>query len=174
MLSYQESKLTTHVKYESTFFETFMSSLIASKVKLLFLFIVRTIFCATVSNLCNRNYLLVILLYTSVLLSTKNCSVDIYNSDLQTTTVSFTCNFIQGWLNSYYSPSALSCPFIVQHNHSNERSWSRTFMFSPARELYCHLIFVCVLRPYFCLCVRIFVYPFLFSHACCCFWFIYN
>ena len=47
-----------------------MNSLIANKVKTImgFLYIVRTTLCATISNLYN-NYLFVILLYTSVLLS---------------------------------------------------------------------------------------------------------
>ena len=81
-----------------------MSSLIANEVKTNFylvsieLFIVRSILCATISNLYNNNYFLVILLYTSDLLSTKNCSVDLYNGDLQTTTILFTRNFT---LNSY-------------------------------------------------------------------------
>ena len=67
------------------------------------LFIVRTIFYATVSNLYNNNYLIVIVLYTYVLLSSNNCWVDFYNGDLQTTTILFTRNFTQGCVNSYYS-----------------------------------------------------------------------
>ena len=68
----------------------------------IFHFVVRIIFCATVSSLYNNNYLFVILLYTSVLLTTNNCSIDLYNGNLQPTTVFFTRNFTQGWLNSYY------------------------------------------------------------------------
>ena len=42
-------------------------------------------------------------------------SLVLYNGHLQTTTVLFTRNFTQHWLNSYYSlSSALSCLFIVQ------------------------------------------------------------
>ena len=52
-------------------------------------------------NLHNNNYLFVIFLCTSVLVSTNNCSVDLYNCDYQTTTVFFTLNFSQGWLYSY-------------------------------------------------------------------------
>ena len=92
----------------------------------------------------------VILFYDSGLLSTSNCSVDLYNGGLQTTTVLFTCNFTQGWWNFYYySSSALSCLFIVQHKQSNESSWSRTFVFSVSRELYCNFIFVCVLWTHY-------------------------
>ena len=87
---------------------------------------------------------LAILLYTSVRVSTNNWSVDLYNGDLQTTTVSSTCNFTQGWLNSYCLMSALSCPVIVLHKQSNERSWSRMFVFSLSRELYCNFIIFCV------------------------------
>ena len=58
------------------------------------LFVVHTILCATVSNLNNNNYLFVILLYTSVLLNTNNCSVDVYSGDLQTINILFTRNFI--------------------------------------------------------------------------------
>ena len=104
-------------------------------------------------------YLFVILLYTSILLSTNNCSVDLYNGDLQTATVFFKRNFTQGWLNSYYSSSALSCPFIVQHKHSNEHTWTRTFVFLSSRELYCDFIVVCA-------CI-------VFSPACSC-WFTWN
>ena len=102
-----------------------MSSSIANKIKInLLSFIVRTILCATVSNLYNNNYLFVLLLYSSVLLGTNNCLEGLYNSDLQTAIVLFTRNFTQGWLNTYYSSSALSCPFIVQDKQSNERSWN--------------------------------------------------
>ena len=83
-----------------------------------------------------------ILLYTSVHISFSNCSVDLYNSDHQTTTVFFARNFTQGWLNSY-ALSAMSCPFIVQRKQADERSWSRQFVFSLFKELYCDFIFVC-------------------------------
>ena len=33
--------------------------------------------------------------------------------------------------------SAMSCPFIVQQNQSNERSWTGRFAYSTSRELYC-------------------------------------
>ena len=107
------------------------------------------------------------LLYTSVLVSTNNWSVDLYSGDLQTTTVFFTLNFTQGWLNSYCLSSALSCPLIVQNKWCNERSWSRRFVFSASQELYLENIVVCALCTHCCLCVLILVYPY-FSHACCC------
>ena len=102
----------------------------------------------------------------------NNCSVDLYNGYLQSTTVLFTRNFTQSWLNSYLPLRALSCPFIVQHEQSNECSWSRRFMFSPYRELHCDLIVVYAFCIHWCLCFGKLVYPFLF-HVCCC-WFSWN
>ena len=63
-------------------------------------------------------YLFAILLYTSVLVSTNNYSVVLYNCDLQTRTVFFTRNFTQGWLNSYYSSPALSCLYTYTYIHN--------------------------------------------------------
>ena len=54
-------------------------------------------------------------------------------------------DFTQGWLNSYYLSCALSCSFIVIHKHANERSWSRMFVCSFARELYSNYIIVGIL-----------------------------
>ena len=121
----------------------------------------------------NNNCLFVILFYDSVLLSTSNCSVDLYNGGLQTTTVLFTCNFTQGWWNFYYySSSALSWPFIVQHKQSNKSSWSKTFVFSVSRELYWNFIFVCVLCTHYLLLSTLtlgFRYLSLsYSYWCCC------
>ena len=79
-----------------------MSSLIANNVKTnmgLVLFLLcgqYTMLYVTVSSLYNNNYMFVILLYTSILLSTNNYSVDLYNGDLQTMFVLFTRNFTQG------------------------------------------------------------------------------
>ena len=81
--------------------------------------------------------------YTSILLSTNDCALDLYNDDLQTTTVLFIRNFTPGWLNYHHLSSTLSCPFIVQRKLSNERSWSRTFVLPLSRELYCDYIVVC-------------------------------
>ena len=125
------------------------------------LYLYALLMCATVFNLYNVGYSL----YTSVRAHT-NCSVDLYNSDLQTTTVFFTRNFTQGWLNSNYSSSALSCPFIVQHKQSNERSRSRTFVFSLSREFHRDRIIVCGLWTYCCLYVR-HTWPSFFSHSYC-------
>ena len=67
----------------------------------------------------------VILLYNFVILSTSYCFVNLYNGHLQATTVLFTLNFTQGWLNYYWPLPALSCFFIVQQEQSNELSVSR-------------------------------------------------
>ena len=85
----------------------------------------------------------------SILLSTNNCSVNLYNGNLPTTTVLFTHNFSQVWLNSCCSLSALSCHFKVQPNQSKEHSWSRMFMSSNSIAtsflfVYCIHIVVCV------------------------------
>ena len=69
------------------------------------------------------------------------CSLDLYNEDLQATIYYY----------YYYSSSALSCPFRVQHNESNERSWSRRFVFSPSQE-FC--------RDYIVICTHFVVYAF--------------
>ena len=51
-----------------------------------------------------------------MLFVSDNYSLVFHNGDLQTTTVSFTHNFTQGWLNSYYwFLPALSCLFIYAH-----------------------------------------------------------
>ena len=78
----------------------------------------------------------------SLLFLSHKYLLNLYNGDLQTTTVLFTRNFTQGWLNYYYwLLSVLFCPFIVQHNQYNERSWNRTFVFLCSQELHCDLIF---------------------------------
>ena len=90
-----------------------------------------------------------------------NYSLFCSHEDLQTTTVFFTRNFTQDWLNSYWLSSNLAGLFIVQHNQSNERSWIRTFMFLPFHELYCdHLLFV---YSYTCLSLSICVVWILFT-----------
>ena len=67
--------------------------------------------------------------YTSALIST------LFSRSLQRRSSNHECFlhtqvvFPQDWLN-YYSSCALSCPFIDQHKYSNERSWSRMFVFS--------------------------------------------
>ena len=79
----------------------------------------------------------------SLFLSHNYSHHSVRNGDLQTTIVYFTRNITQGWLNSDWLSSALSCPFIAQNNQYNEHSLSRKFVFSPSRELYRnHLLFV--------------------------------
>ena len=51
-------------------------------------------------------------------------SVAVHDGDLQT------CNFTQGWLNSYWLLPALSCLFICSHLQSLEYSQSRRFAIS--------------------------------------------
>ena len=67
--------------------------------------------------------------------STNTWSIDLYSGDFQISTVLFTRNFTWDGLNYYLLPSTLSCLLIVQHNHYNERTWSRTFVFLPFRAL---------------------------------------
>ena len=56
----------------------------------------------------------------------KHCtySSDLHNHDLQTP------NVPQFWLNYYWLSSAMSCPFIVQQDQPNERSWTGRFAYS--------------------------------------------
>ena len=140
-----------------------MSSLIVNKAK------TKMFGFSLLSALCY-----VQLLYTSVLLSTNNCSVDLYNGHMQSMTVFFTHNSTKGWLNSYYSSSAFSCPFIVlvfslTHVIEVER------LLEPSHFCLCIVYTVllvhsiaCVLRTHCCLCILILIY------TCCCSWFTYN
>ena len=105
------------------------------------LFIVRTILRATVQTCTTYTIIIAyfaVLLYTPVLVST--------NGNLQTTTVFFTRNFTQGWLNSYYcSLPTFSCLYICASNQSEEDSWSGTFGVTIFRKFYCDYIVVCIL-----------------------------
>ena len=107
-------------------------------------FIVRTILFAAVQT-CTT-YIIIITTITTRLLFlsaynlfanhicslyfSPNHSLDLHNGDLKTNTVLFTHNFIQGWLNSYYSLCLFCLALLVQHNQYNELSWSRTFFLS--------------------------------------------
>ena len=53
-------------------------------------------------------------------------------------------NFTQGWLIYNWLSPALSCPFVFQQQQSNKSSWSRRFLFSPSRELYCDHLYMCI------------------------------
>ena len=124
-----------------------MSSLIANKVKtnksfsFLFFFIVCIILCATVQNYASFTTITTRSLFSSGynLFESNTCwlffSHNYWLDDLQITTILFTHNFIQGWLNSYYSAFDLSCPFIVQYTKYNERFWSRMYLFSPIESM---------------------------------------
>ena len=111
-------------------------------------------------------YQFTILLYTSVLVSIHNCLVDLYNGDIQTTTVSFAHNATSpktDWI--LIIPRLLCLAFQLSYT-------SRMFMFSFARELYRNCIVVCVFSTH-CLLLR--------SRTClspslshCCWWFTCN
>ena len=51
------------------------------------------------------------------------------------------CVFTQGWLNYYYTPSALSCTII--NARSDEGSWSVTLGVSPSQKLF--YLVVCIM-----------------------------
>ena len=111
-------------------------------------------------------YLFAILLYTSVLVSTNNCSVDLYNAIIKPR-LFFTCYFTQGWLNSYYySLSILSCLFIVIYKRFNERYWSRMCICCVC------IVYILLAVAFIFFVFRFFAYL-IFSHWCCC-WFTYN
>ena len=61
-------------------------------------------------------YLFAILLYTSVVVSANNYSLDLCNGDLQTTTVFFIRDFTQDRLNSYWLLLALPCLFMRERS----------------------------------------------------------
>ena len=107
---------------------------------------------------CTRNFVWhylqpddTIIICLFVILITQLFAHSARNGDLQTTTVFFTCNFTRGWVNSYYSLSAMSCPFMVLHKQSNECSWSRTLVFTLSRKLH-----------------RVYTLSFVHSHTCLC------
>ena len=99
-------------------------------------------------------------LYTTITITITACSIWLFAILLTTTIVLFTGNFTQSWPNSYWLSSALSCPFIVQEDQSNERSWSSRFVHSASREFY-------VIA---CMCAFLYLSV---PHACCC-WFIWG
>ena len=88
--------------------------------------------------------------------STNTASLDLYCEELQATTLLLTCNFTQSWLNSYWLSSALSCPFVVQHDKSNEFGVvglrSSLLETSIATAFVCmrNLILVCFFFPHAC------------------------
>ena len=74
-----------------------MSTLIADMCLIsIKLFIVRTILYATVSNLYNNKMFIRYAYHTAAREDTNISLVDLYNDNLQTTTVFFTLNFTQG------------------------------------------------------------------------------
>ena len=55
---------------------------------------------------------------------------------------------------------AVSCPFIVQQDQWNERSWTRRFAFSASKELYRHRLYMCILTLVFPSCLLLLVLVF--------------
>ena len=66
-------------------------------------------------------------------ISTNTYSLNLYSEELQTTAAS---SHKADWITTNSLP-VLSCLLIVQHEESNESSWSRMFLFSTTQELYC-------------------------------------
>ena len=54
--------------------------------------------------------------------------------------------------------SALSCPFIVQQDQPNERSWNSRFLFSPTREIYWDSLYIRTIIHVFSSCLLLVVY----------------
>ena len=92
--------------------------------------------CPSVSNVYNNN--------RSIFFSHITIRYPASNGDIKK------YNFTQGWLNSYCLPSALSYPFIAQHDHTNERSRSIRFLFSSSLELYRAYALVYLSIPHLC------------------------
>ena len=106
--------------------------------------------------------------HSSFTVNTNNCSVDLYNGDLQTTIVFFTRNAPLHKINWIFTGRSLLClAFLWSYTNSLECSCSRFLENS---------IVISLLFVYFvhiaCCCVSLVVYL-LFSYWCCC-WFIYN
>ena len=88
------------------------------------------------------------LLYTT--LTVRSLFLSIYNLFATPTCSAYSCdvqtsNFIQHWLNYHWLLSALSCPFIVQQDQSNECFWSRRFLLSLSREFYFERLYMYIL-----------------------------
>ena len=87
----------------------------------------------------NNNYITINICSLSLsaynhFVSNNSCSIQ-WRSSIHEYSLYTQCVFTQDWLNYYWLSSSLVCTFIVQHNQSNESSWSRRFMFLPSQEL---------------------------------------
>ena len=101
-------------------------------------------------------------------------SLDLHNAELQTTTVLFTLNFTQGWLNSYWLLPALYCLYICLHLLFAELSQSKMFVYSLSREPYSDFIVVVDCVFFFHVACCVFVYVYLDFSCWCCWWFTCN
>ena len=72
-----------------------------------------------------------IILYTSFCVHNSNCSIDLYNIDLQTTIIFFT----QNWLNSLWISVACFVLSFISHGKQSNESTCRK-MSLPSRNLY--------------------------------------
>ena len=91
---------------------------------------------------------LVTILLTTFFIGANAYSIDLYSEELQPMTAT---SHKADWITND-SCFALPCPFIIQHEQSNELSWSRRFAFSPFRELYRDHLYICILTlvcPFF-------------------------
>ena len=111
--------------------------------------------CVTVSNLYNNNCLFHIFLCSHPLRKQQHFFVRSVKQKSSNHDYSLHKQrvFTHDWLNYYYSLSVLSCLFIILHKQSDERSWSRMFVFSLSQEMYRDCIVVCVFCSH-CLLVR--------------------
>ena len=108
-----------------------MSSLIANQVK---------------ANVCLVSVKLFIVLTTFVALFTLNWYNNNYNNNCLFNTIIrysahnldslFTRNRNTRLIDYNSLSSAMCCPFIVQQDQSNKRSWTGRFAYSASRELY--------------------------------------
>ena len=89
-------------------------------------FIVSAILCVTVFNLYNNNYLFVILLYTSVLVNTNNCSVNLCNGNLKTTTAT---TFLHTPLHTRLTEILLLIVCLLALEESLEKSFKTSLLF---------------------------------------------
>ena len=100
-------------------------------------------------------YLFAIFLYTSILASTNNCSVDLYNGNPQTTTIFY--------MQLHTGPQLFTAFFVLLFVWTC-LSWTttRTFLKWKVPVLACSIT---LLRLYFCLCI---MHSLLFvrSHTC--------
>ena len=152
-----------------------MSSYIANKIKINFCFVLnQSLYCShnTVCQLSrldlnNNNFTsIVIILYTSFVYH-NNCSIDLYNSPLQTTIILFTRNLSSHSTDWILSKSPLPSLFCLFHrrvsslmNTLEGECLNLREIYKCTQVVYCYLCILLTLCLQCCWCMFTYLYPF--------------